>query len=639
MIGSQFPSRPNAGDAITARWAQKVCDSLRAVTPIAGNGIRLSHTTNGTIITADGTVGRASGSSATADNQPHPFKVEAVSKSPAAVSGEADDIFVYAGRINGLLAVINGNTPLEGGSIQLPTTGMMTSGAYWYVYAEARNGGKRPVIKCAQYTPLDAAGVRYITLAAVRAKQSGSIFNWEVLQYVDSDFECDFPHGFECSFAIENGVRYLDMNGGAAIIACQNWGHPELFSDASHRLGAKRYDYPSFQSLVIPSTGSGTLSLWVAFEYPKKGTALASNLWGKLTLTPTAQMPLNRPWVIVAESNPNANSAQNDLGPGAPTNDSPQTAEDLESQQAEAATAPTLAGAIAALEAEAPLPHEFDTVDTVTTTPADTSGTYYGPYGRADWTRTNRTLTYTWKKAGVTVKTASRTYAQTFAITASYLNTPSSGQNQNNYLYGLVGPGAYTGLSTNPVQTYGALWNKSWSYSNSGVLDITTNLTLPSGLLIDGGVQVGYIKWEYLTSDSYRGYATDVSGYREATIGRVSGTDLFYGSSSASDGRAPSDADPANNSDGSSTDAASDYPGRPPRGVGIASPPSATETNQGASSGGTAVTAAGPGLWVYEIARINAQTGELVQINVGEILIHPAPQVCLRTNPKVAALP
>lgn len=619
------PSRVAKGDAITAAAWNTLVDAVNGdrITSVVGG--MLKESPNGAAIVIDSAKGaKASGGSVAASA--HPFKVEPVAITPTPNSGALETLTIYAGRVNGTLATINGSTPLEGVSVSLPSAGMLTTGAYWYVYAEVRQGTPRPVIKCAQYTPLDSGGVRYITIAGVRAMTSGATYSWQVLQYVDGDIECDFPLGFECDLVRENGISYLDMKGGAVTIATQNWAHAELFDNNAHRIGAKRFDHPSFESLKV-AAGASSMSLWVAYEYPRKGTALPAADWGKLKLTATQMMPTNRPWVVVAESNANANASQANSGTG----ESPPTP-GTEDQTGEADTVG--ANPDAAFDKIAPPAGDWTSFTDSDASPVTTNGTYSGPLGTVEWTKQTVARTRTWTKAGSTVKVATLNFTSSFFVSNITRFDTASHTNENPATISNLVALGYVMNPGDDIWAKGYKW-RTWGTAGPYLTGLTTDTNSGStGYLISGGVQIARVKM-------FRTHGEGVAVHVNGEGGRIESRtlpeeiDWFYGDAVGSTGDTE---DPANKSDGSDEDAKGDRPGRPPRGNGIASPPLPGETTQGATSGGAAITTAGPGLWVYEIARIST-TGVLTQCHTGDIVLHPAPQVCVRTNPKITALP
>ena len=92
-------------------------------------------------------------------------------------------------------------------------------------------------------------------------------------------------------------------------------------------------------------------------------------------------------------------------------------------------------------------------------------------------------------------------------------------------------------------------------------------------------------------------------------------------------------------SDTGGSDPEGDNPGRDPNGAAEDAPNNDTPTDLGAlDKNGAKVTQPGPGVWVWEVARIYPD-GRVEQRHVGDILFSPAPQVQLRENAKIAALP
>lgn len=592
-----------------------------------------------------------SAASAPSTSTPAAFEVYTLPKSPAPASGNRSDLFVRLGRVNGAIARVSGDAAprrwLESCALDtalVPKSGSRyIAGAWTYVALRIANKVSSDIflpanteasIIVSEFIPDDSDEAEYLPLAAVRgtALDANGAYTLEVVPINSGDRFHRLRLPMECVTlahpASPRGV--INMKRGRVTKLVADMVAASGFNDASSYGGARQFSF-FCRALKIPTFSAGTYSLWFALEYPKTGARLSAADYGTLKLTPTLAMPSPCPWIVVAEKNKNAEAARDSNADGAVKTARPQSGSDGSGAAGGEGTTPAaaqsaLAGAFTAQ------PGDDDQ-----TTYEDTSST--GTENGLPYTLTLRAYTRTVTRAGELV--FSRSVTSLWAL--SYAMPSVWGAEQKSCI---GGPGANPGqvkLSASSSQTQdpsstwlnaqpnGATYTRTVWGSGLSTNGTSINNFANTYGIVSGGVRSGTNLRLLLMTQTV--VFTKQGGSWNPTSNTTAPSTLYtYGGKDFSGGGEFT-------ADTGGSDPEGDNPGRDPNGAAEDAPNNDTPTDLGAlDKNGAKVTQPGPGIWVWEVARIYPD-GRVEQRHVGDILFSPAPQVQLRENAKIAALP
>lgn len=615
--GIAHATRPVATQRATGRYAPASGSASGPATPAAASGS--PRATPSVLALTSSSSPLAQTASARMS-----FEVFADPVSPTPASGATAALKIVLGLCNDAVATLPGDpTPRRGAQVLLPGpfppgNSEINPGPWHYIYLEVKWAPTRAVIKSGDTCPEDSDSTMYIPLAAIRpTKVTGGTWGYLVTQLRVGDINQKPPLPFEVTPVLDGDQMALSMRAGRATLVVADIAAASGFGDASSFAGRVIYPYPD-QKIYADPPGGGTKSLWIAFEYPQTGARLASADHAKLKYDDTSLMPAPVPWVRVAEANANAEAARGSGDAAVATKAAQGGATTGESP----AQGQTASDALAKINA---IPLESG--DLLTWTIADTARTVkVGP-----WTASIADRVYTYKvtRTVAGVNSVIKSGCET-GIWSAYLSDPDGAANKTSNKLGS------TYYAYNQLTNYSQSMNPAGTYTNgvtgstaSGVWRfVSTNGTtssFASGYLVASGAKLGDVKLQAsLQTVMYSSGTWVASGaptYLDVSTYGVPANN-YVDSSSTSNGQPP---------DGDRPGRAKSTPAAAPI-SGAAAPIASLDKN------GQPVKAPGPGVWVFELARVYPD-GRIEQRQIGDIVIYPAPQIQLRTNPKIAALP
>lgn len=641
---SQLPKEPRNGDRVTSEWGSSVVRKLR---DLEG---RLNRATSAR---SDWRRGGASGAAPTESTEPEPFEVFSAPLTPPPASGRQEALFILLGRVNGAVARLLGDgttrTWLEAVALnhaRVPASGHYRPGGWTYVALRIAGKNRADVfvpansdasIIVTEYLPDDSDEAEYLPLAAVRATMldGAGKHGFEIVQMRTGDVQHRLRLPMECITLAHPAapLGVINMKRGRVTQLIADMVSATGFNDLSSYGGSRQFSF-FCRALKIPSFQAGTQSLWFALEYPKTGARLATADYGTLKLTPTSVMPSSCPWIVVAEKNLNAEAARNTTTDRAVPTSRPQSGS---GGSGSAGGEGTSAGDAQDALAAAFTAQEGD-VDTTTDADAQSTGIENGLAYNVTIRKYTRVVT----RNGEVVFRESRSGLWQL----SYSMPDSWGAEQKACI---GGPGY------NPGQVkYSA---ESSRHYDAGVptlafMDSAPNGTqilardYSSGLTTNGTTISNWAATYIVVSNGVR---TSVNLRLMLSVVRyvsekIAGT--WYGGTESTSlsilytyGGVAAGSGAQFISDVTGSDPEGDNPGRDPGDGADNAPTNDPPVDLGAlDKNGAKLTSPGPGIWVWEIARIYPD-GRVEQRHVGDILFSPAPQVQLRENAKVAARP
>lgn len=502
------------------------------------------------------------------------------------------------------------------------------AGPWLWVYLQLANG-LPPLLAAGAQVPLDSEETEYVVLAGVRGVVgSAGALTWETNQFVSGNIRHRFKLPWECTLTEDaRGARWLDVRRGRLFLTVGDVAAASYWSDTSSYSGTLQYEAVA-TSVSVPR--GAEYSVWIAVEYPKTGARLAAANHGKLMVTPAAQRPASMPWIGVAQKSLVADAARPGSDSTVPTK--PAAGEGAATGgggDGSGGSAIPAGEALAGLRAQVPpgaTEHYLVT---------------YSLFVKKDY---GYTVSYTQARIHVWATNADGkvVFDKTTQGLQSLTVTAPTPEPSEPYAAGAamfeVNYGTYSQTKPPASPSWNQAYTQRTAYSGLGWL----GNALPAGnsvALISNGVATAnnlYVALRVVTAPLVWQGSWVQSGQSTDTRTVLHDFRKGFGGMSTTDNMAPAD--------GAGNPAVPSSPGRPDRspaapsqgakgGDGTGAPSAIGATDKNAAT----VKAPGPGVYVYEIARIFPD-GTLQQRITGDIYCHPAMQVQLRSplHPAIA---